>query len=224
MQGVGREQHTAQAQLGDHLLGSRDFIALDVDFGVRQQDRGLRGEGAQRLGRLLVVEMVEAALQGLAVERHDRHPAQFRRRQQVPGVLAKSLFQGGAVKHLQDSAQRVERRRSLQGTAEQGVEDDPALLQEADDVAVRGRAGQQRQHGEQQQRRQRIALALRASWIGNLAQRIEKPAERYHGKPPGSGIADQGFTHSCPMVDSFYAASRPSGLALRDPGTQRGEN
>jgi hypothetical protein len=136
MQGVGSEQHTAQAQLGDHLLGSRNFIALDVDFGVRQQDRAIRGEGAQRLGRLLVVEMVEAALQGLAVERHDRPPAQFRRRQQVPGVLAKSLFQGVSVKHLQDSAQRVERRRSLQGTAEQGVEDDPALLQEADDVAV----------------------------------------------------------------------------------------
>ena len=46
MQSVGSEQHTAQAQLGDHLLGSRNFIALDVDFGVRQQDRGIRGEGA----------------------------------------------------------------------------------------------------------------------------------------------------------------------------------
>jgi hypothetical protein len=120
MQGVSSEQHTAQTQRGDHLLGSRDLVALDVDFGVRQQDRGIRGEGAQRLGRLLVVEVVEATLQGLAVERHDRHPARFRRRQQASGVLAKRLFQGVAVKHLQDGAQRVERRRWIQGAAEQG--------------------------------------------------------------------------------------------------------
>ena len=56
-------------------------------------------------------------------------------------MLAKSLFQGVAVKPPQDGAQRVERRRSLQSAAEQSVENGPALLQEADDVAVRGRAG-----------------------------------------------------------------------------------
>jgi len=78
-----------------------------MSISLCQQDRGVRGEGAQCLGRLLVVEMVEAALQGLAVERHDRHPAQFRRRQQAAGVLAKSVFQGVAVERLQDGAQRV---------------------------------------------------------------------------------------------------------------------
>jgi hypothetical protein len=70
MEGVGGEQHAGQAQLGDHPLRRRDFVALSVDFAMRQQDRRLRGEGAERLGRLAVVEVVEAALQGLAVERY----------------------------------------------------------------------------------------------------------------------------------------------------------
>src|SRR3954454_10341191 len=83
------------------------------------------------------------------------------------------------------------------------------LVQENDDAAVRGRAGQQRQHGEQQKRRQRIALALRAPWIGNLTQRTEKPRERDHGNPHRSGIADRKFTYSPAMVDSFYDASYP---------------
>src|SRR3954454_17326936 len=83
------------------------------------------------------------------------------------------------------------------------------LVQENDDAAVRGRAGQQRQHGEQQKRRQRIAPALGAPRIGNLAQRTEKPAERYHGNPQSPGTAIQRFTYSRAMVDSFYDASYP---------------
>jgi hypothetical protein len=180
MQGVGGEQHAGQAQLGDHLLGSGDLVALDVDLAVRQQDRRLRGEGAECLGRFAVGEVVEAALQGLAVECHDWHPARFCRRQQAPGVPAKGVFQGVAVNRRQDAAQGVERRRPGQRAAEQRVEHLPALLQEAHDAPVRCRAGEQRQNGEQQKRRQRIALALCPSRIGNLAQGVEKPAERNH--------------------------------------------
>jgi hypothetical protein len=105
--------------------------------------------------------------------------------------LAKSVFQGVAVERLQDGAQRVERRRPLQGAAKQRVEHQPALLQKADDVAVRGRAGQQRQHGKQQKRRQGITFARRPSRIGNLAHRSEKPGERNHGSLQSSGTADQ---------------------------------
>src|SRR5688500_9032475 len=111
MESVGGEQHAGQTQLGDHPLGGRDLVALDVDFAVRQQDRRLRGEGAQRLGRLAVVEVVEAALQGLAVERDDRHPARFGRRQQALGVSAERLFQGVAVQLLKHGTQGVDRRR-----------------------------------------------------------------------------------------------------------------
>jgi hypothetical protein len=99
------------------------------------------------------------------------------------------------------------------------VEHLSALPQEADDPAVRGRAGQQRQHREQKQRRQRIALTLRPLRIGNLIQRTEKMAERNHGNPQGRGIADQGFTELRQMVDSFYAASNPTGLTLRNSRT-----
>jgi len=105
-------------------------------------------------------------------------------------VAAERLFQGVAVHLLKHAAQGVERRWPLQGDTEYRVEREPALVQENDDAAVRGRAGQQRQHGEQQKRRQRIAPALRAPRIGNLAQCIEKPAKRYHGNPQSPGIAD----------------------------------
>jgi hypothetical protein len=114
MQGVGGEQHAGQAQLGDHPLGGWDLVALDVDVAVRQQDRRFRGEGAQRLGRLAVGEVIEAALKGLAIERDDRHPARFRRWQQALGMPAESLFQSVAVEGLQDGAQGVERRRPFQ--------------------------------------------------------------------------------------------------------------
>jgi hypothetical protein len=190
MEGVGGEQHAGQAQLGDHPLGGRDLVALHVDFAVRQQDRRLRGEGAQRLGRLAVVEVVEAALQGLAVECDDRPPSRLHRWQQALGVPAERLFQGIAVQVLKHGAQGVDRRRPLQSEAEHRVERDPALVQKDDDAAVRGRAGQQRQHGEQKKRRQRIAPALGAPRIGNLAQRGEKPGKRYHGNPQNPGTAD----------------------------------
>jgi hypothetical protein len=112
------------------------------------------------------------------------------RRQQALGVPAERLFQGVAVQLLKHAAQGVDRRRPPQGDAEHRVERDPALVQKDDDAAVRGRAGQQRQHGEQKKWRQRIALALGAPRIGNLAQRTEKPGERYHGNPQSPGTAD----------------------------------
>ncbi|HYI70896.1 MAG TPA: hypothetical protein VEX87_14175 [Skermanella sp.] len=112
MEGVGGEQHAGQAQLGDHPLGGGDLVALDVDFAVRQQDRRLGGEGAQRLGRLAVVEVVEAALQGLAAERDDRHPV-IGLRHQALGVPAERLFQGVAVQVLKHRAQDVDRWNRL---------------------------------------------------------------------------------------------------------------
>ncbi len=221
MERVGGEQHAAQAQLLDHPLGRRDLVALGGDLAVRQQDRRLRGERAERLGRLAVGEVVDAALERLAVERDRRHPA-LGARQQAGGVPAERPFQGGAVEVLQHGVQGVDRRRPPQGEAEQRVEHLPALLQEDGDAAVRGRAGQQRQHREQQQRRQRIALALRAPRIGNLAQGREEPAERYHGNPQSPGIADKDPHIRARWQTLSTRLHAPPGLAARESGTQRG--
>jgi hypothetical protein len=65
MYGVSSEQHTAQAQQGEHLLGNQDLVVLNFGFGVRQHDRGVRGEGAQCPSHILLGQIVEAALQGL---------------------------------------------------------------------------------------------------------------------------------------------------------------
>ncbi len=96
MQGIGSEQHAAQAQVLDHPLGGGDLIALVIDLAVCQQDRRLGGKRAERLGRLAVVEVVEAALQRLTVEGDGRHLS-LRAHQQALGVSAERPLQGIAV-------------------------------------------------------------------------------------------------------------------------------
>ena len=146
-------------------------------------------------------------------------------------MLAKGVFQGVAVECLQDGAQRVERRRPLQGAAEQRVEDDPALLQEADDVAVRGRAGQQRQYGEQQKRRQGIAFARRGSGTSLNASRSrengtmaaskaqELPIKESHSLVQGQTLS----TLPYPNKDPLCATPHPLRTELNspDPFSQR---
>ena len=73
MQGVGGEQDAAQAQLLDQRLGRRDLIAFG-DLLMREDEGRLAGEGAQHLGGGLVVQMVEAAAQRLAIQRDDPLP------------------------------------------------------------------------------------------------------------------------------------------------------
>jgi hypothetical protein len=73
VQGVGREQDAVQAQLLDQRLGRRDLVALG-DLLMGQDERRLAGERAEHLGGGLVVQVVEAAPQRLAVERDDPPP------------------------------------------------------------------------------------------------------------------------------------------------------
>jgi insertion element IS1 protein InsB len=61
------------------------------------------------------------------------HQTSLLRRQQIPRVSAKGLLQRLVVKGVQNMAQGIERRRTLQGAAKQGVQHDPALVQERDD-------------------------------------------------------------------------------------------
>jgi hypothetical protein len=159
VQSIGGEHHPAQSQLTDHLLGGGDFVRLVVDFRVRKDDRRSRGEGRQRLRRLAVVDVVEAAAQRLTVERDHRL---FSRRQQGLGVAPERLFEVLGVQGLEHRPQRVHHRSPFQIHPEVSIEEHPALLQEGDDAAVGLRPAQQRQHREHQKMRQRIALALRS--------------------------------------------------------------
>ena len=73
MQGVGGEQDAAQAQLLDQRLGRRDLVAF-ADLLMREDESRLAGERAQHLGGGLVVQVVEAAPQRLAIQRDDPPP------------------------------------------------------------------------------------------------------------------------------------------------------
>ncbi len=67
MQGSGGEQHPTHAQGLDQRLRGRDLLRCTTDLLVRQDQRRLAGERAQHVRRRPIVQMVEAALEGLAV-------------------------------------------------------------------------------------------------------------------------------------------------------------
>src|SRR3954447_19094698 len=69
VQGVGREQDAPQAQLLDQRLPRRNLVAFG-DLLVGEDERRLAGERAEHP----VVQVVEAAPQRLAVQRHDPPP------------------------------------------------------------------------------------------------------------------------------------------------------
>ncbi|MFO1155487.1 MAG: hypothetical protein U1E43_01315 [Rhodospirillales bacterium] len=64
----------------------RDLVRLAVDLDVREDDGRSRGECRQGLAAFAVVEAVEAAAQGLAVERDNRLFARPARQQQGLGM------------------------------------------------------------------------------------------------------------------------------------------
>ena len=73
--GIQGEQAAGQSEGGDHLLGGRDLVAF---LGLRQvskNDLAVGGKGAQQMRRLAVMESIEAAAQGFAIDGHRGHGA-----------------------------------------------------------------------------------------------------------------------------------------------------
>ena len=127
-------------------------------------------------------------------------------------TIAEGAFQGGGIQGLQQIAQRVQRRSPLQRHAEIAVQQIEALIQEGDDAPVRLRPTQ---HREQQQIRQRIALALGAPRIGNLSQCREQSEKRDYGNLSAVETARYRFRLPRSLVDSFYARYPAFRLAPR---------
>jgi hypothetical protein len=103
VQGVGREQDAAQAQLLDQRLRRRDLIALG-DLLMRQDEGRLAGEGAEHLGGGLVVQMVEAAPQRLAIQRDDPSPRQGGGVPKMLGMAAEGGLDLGRLEGMKESA------------------------------------------------------------------------------------------------------------------------
>jgi hypothetical protein len=150
VQSVGGEQDAAQAQLLDQRLHRRDLVAFG-DLLMGQDERALAGEGAQHLGGGLVVQMVEAAAQRLAIQRDDPPPWRGRAATEMLGMAAEGGLDLGRVERVHEGAQRVDRRGAAEAGAEGGVEPLAMREDEQADAAVGGGAGQHCQDAEQQQ-------------------------------------------------------------------------
>jgi len=60
-----------QVEFLQQLLHGGDFVGLFVDLDMRQHQRRVDGERAEHLFCLDVVEVIETALERLAIERND---------------------------------------------------------------------------------------------------------------------------------------------------------
>jgi hypothetical protein len=67
VQRVGGQERAGQAQLGDQRRHGRDLVGDGRQLAVGQDQRRLAGAGAEHVGGGPVVQVVEAALEGLAV-------------------------------------------------------------------------------------------------------------------------------------------------------------
>jgi hypothetical protein len=59
--GVERDDAVAHLQFAEQLLGCGDLIGLCLDVDMRQDQAGFDVESVQHLGRLAVIEIVEAS-------------------------------------------------------------------------------------------------------------------------------------------------------------------
>jgi hypothetical protein len=146
-----------------------------------QEDRALRGEGAQHVGGLAIDERIAAAAQRLAIHRNDRHHLRGLAGEQALGLPAQSRLEAVALQRVQQDAHGVDGRRTLQGAAERRVERIQPLLDEQDDITETFGTRQKRQNREQEEIRQRIPLPLITSRIRDLLQSIKESGERKHG-------------------------------------------
>ena len=146
MQGVGREHDAGQAQVADHGSDARDLGGHVGHLLMPQDQRRVHGEGAEHMGRLAVVQAVEAAPQCFAVERHGARPVVSTGPSlaEVPGVAPEGRLQRHRIERQEQVAQGVDRRRPAQADAVDPTQPVAMDVQEGHDAPVRGRA---REHG-----------------------------------------------------------------------------
>jgi hypothetical protein len=208
VQGVGGEQGAAHAELLDQGPRRRDLLGRGTDLPVGQDQGGLAGERAEHVRGGRVVQVVEAAPEGLAVQGDDGRRARPRRRLvQPPGVAAESRLEVGGIEGQEQVAQRVHGRDPAQAGAEGGVQALPVHVDERQDAAVGGGAGQHGEGREQEQVGQRVAPALAAARVGDLRKGCEQSGERDHGclHDERRRLND----HPSPPVPTSQRGSRP---------------
>ena len=224
VQGVGGEQGAAHAELLDQGPGGRDLVRRVADLPVRQDQGGLAGEGAQHVRGGLIVQVVEAAPERLAVERDHARPGGRHLPGQPPGMLAEGGLQRGRLEGQEEVAQRVHGRRAPKARPEGGVQTLAMHADEGQDAPVGGGAGQHRQDREEEQVGQRVTLALGPTRVGDRPERGEQGGERDHGSLRGkAAISTPAPHHRCltsprsPRLPPDLGTEQPCRSAAQEP-------
>ncbi len=150
MHGVAGDDMARQVEFLHQLLHGGDLVGFFIDFDVGENQRRIDRERAEQLPCLGVVEVVETALQRLAVERDDARLGARRSEIQVRCVVTEDLFDIGRAQPLQNIADRGMRRRPLPLDREGFVQPLPMHLEVSADAAIGIGAAHHGENGEQQ--------------------------------------------------------------------------
>jgi len=235
-QGIKRDDVMGKAEFGQQFLDGRDFVGLLADVEVREQQIGASVERVQHLGGFAILEVIEAALQGLAVQGDDALRGFVADRLQAGGMAAERLLDRVRVKSLKNIANGGMGGRSFPFQAEGVVQAGTVDADEGDDTPERIRSGYDGQDGEQQDVGQLVELAFRPSRVLHRGQQAEKCIERSHGnlrviRLPriDSDISAGGNRLSCRWMQIYrymlHFRLTPAGgkyRALNSPASSRG--
>ena len=191
MHRVAGDDVTRQIEFLQKLLHGGDFVGFFIDLDVRQHQRGIDGERAEHLPGLDVVEIVETALQRLAVERDDANPGADRGEIQPGGMFAKRLFDIRRAEPLQDIADRRMRRRTFPFDLEGFVQLFPMHLDVSANASIRIGAAHHREEGKQQHVRQLVQFALRTTRVADRREERKQGFERLQGDLRDSVASDR---------------------------------
>ena len=191
MHRVAGDDVAGQIEFLQQLLHCGDLIGFFIDFDMRQHQRRIDGERAEHLLGLDVVEVVETALQRLAVECDDARLGAPGCEIQVGGMFAKDFFDVGRAQPLQNIANGGMSRRPFPFDFEGFVQLFPMHLDVSADASIRIGAAHHCENGKQQHVRQLVEFALGATRVCNRREQRKKRFETLQGDLRDSVASDR---------------------------------
>lgn len=104
MQGIKCDDMMCDVEFVQQLLDSRYLVGLLADLEMRQQQVGTGVECVQQLRRFAVGEVIEAALEGLAIKGEDALPGLGATGLQAGSMPAEHMFDRSWIKALENIA------------------------------------------------------------------------------------------------------------------------
>ena len=145
-----------------------------------EHECGVGGKRAEQLGGGAIVEFVEAAAQGLAIERDATPSGRGAGGLQQGGVAAKDRLDGGRIEPLENIPDGGVRESPAPFEGEGGIQLAAMDIDEGDDAAIGVAAGHDGKDGEQQHVGQLVELALSSAWIRDICQHVQQRGKRNH--------------------------------------------